>query len=359
MMTIRDVAKKAQVSVMTVSRMMNDPEKVSTKTIQKIRQTMDQLGYHPNYIARSLVRKKTNTIGIVMPDIKNTFFNNWFRCIEDYARSFNYNLLLCNTDENSEYEMNQIHLLLSQRVDGIIIVPHNQTSVVYLKKSRVPFVLVDRVFAERGTDCITTDHYAGAFAATEYLISLGHKHIGILKGPGVLYPDVERYRGFCDSMKKHHLKSELSHIRNCEFQEGKSYDAVMEMLRSEDPPTALFSFNSLMTIGAINAMNALMLSIPQDLSIVSFDEIPGQIIFRPKITYVFQPIEELEESLRKLFSRRSNILPARGPTGFTSSLSWLLVNPAGRYHDASLGDNDGNRSGRADLLMKYQGALFH
>jgi LacI family transcriptional regulator len=293
MMTIHDVAKKAKVSVMTVSRMMNDPEKVSAKTIQKIQRTMDQLGYHPNYIARSLVRKKTNTLGIVMPDIKNTFFNSWFRSVEDYARSFNYNLLLCNTDENSEYEMNHIHLLLSQRVDGIIIVPHTQTSVLYLKKSRIPFVLVDRVFSDIEADCITTDHYAGAFAATEYLIKLGHRHIGILKGPGILYPDVERYRGFCDSMKKHNLKIDISHIRNCEFQEGKSYEAVSEMLKSEEPPTALFSFNSLMTIGAINAMHALKRSIPKDLSIVSFDEIPGQIIFRPKITYVFQPIEEL------------------------------------------------------------------
>jgi LacI family transcriptional regulator len=300
MMTIRDVAKKAKVSVMTVSRMMNDPEKVSTKTIQRIRHTMEHLGYHPNYIARSLVRKKTNTLGIIMPDIKNTFFNSWFRWVEDYARSFNYNLLLCNTDENPEYEMNHIHLLLSQRVDGIIIVPRTQSCVSYLKKSRIPFVLVDRVFSDMKADYITTDHYAGAFEATEYLIKLGHRRIGILKGPGILYPDVERFRGFSDSMKKHKLKIDLSSIRNCDFQEDKSYNAVIEMLKSENPPSELFSFNSLMTIGAINAMNALKLSIPKNLSVVSFDEIPGQLIFRPKVTYVLQPIEELGRNATKI-----------------------------------------------------------
>jgi len=300
MMTIRDVAKKAKVSVMTVSRMMNDPEKVSTKTIQKIRHTMEQLGYHPNYIARSLVRKKTNTVGIVMPDIKNTFFNSWFRWVEDYARSFHYNLLLCNTDDNAEYEMNQIHLLLSRRVDGIIIVPRTASSILYLKKSRIPFVLVDRVFSDIKADYITTDHYAGARDATDYLIKLGHRHIGILKGPGILYPDIERFRGFSDCMKKHKLKIDLSSIRNCDFQEEKSFLAVTEMLKSENPPTALFSFNSLMTIGAINAMNALKLSIPKNLSIVSFDEIPGQLIFRPKITYILQPIEELGRNATKI-----------------------------------------------------------
>ena len=310
MLTIRDVAKKANVSVMTVSRMMNDPEKVSPKTTQKIRQIMNQLGYHPSHIARSLVKKKTNTLGIVMPDIKNTFFNSWFRWVEDYARSFDYNLLLCNTDENAEYEINQIRLLLSQRVDGIIIVPHAQVSVSYLKKSRIPFVLVDRVIADSGADSITTDHYTGAYEATEYLIKLGHTHIGVLKGPGTLYPDVERYRGFCDSMKNHKLKIDVSLLKNCEFQEGNAFEAVIELLKSENPPTAIFSFNSLMTIGAINAMNELKLSIPDDLSIVGFDEIPGQSFFRPKITYVLQPIEELGRNATKIILEKIEY-PAR------------------------------------------------
>ena len=104
MLTIRDIAKKAKVSVMTVSRVMNDPDKVSTKTFQEICRTMEQLGYQPSHIARSLVRKKTNTLGIVMPNIKNTFFNSWFRSVEEYARSFNYTLLLGDTEEAIKHE---------------------------------------------------------------------------------------------------------------------------------------------------------------------------------------------------------------------------------------------------------------
>jgi LacI family transcriptional regulator len=300
MPTILDVAKKAKVSVMTVSRMMNNPGKVSTKTIRNIYQTMDQLGYQPSHIARSLVRKKTNTLGIVMPDIKNTFFNSWFRGVEEYARSFNYTLLLCNTDENVEHEMNHVRLLHSHRVDGIMIVAHSHDSVAYLKKSKMPFILVDRVYPEVESDFVTTDHYSGAFDAVEYLVSLGHKKIGVLKGPGILYPDVERYRGFSDVMKKHRLKNSQLYVRNCEFQESLAFDAVAELLENEDRPTAIFSFNSLMTIGAVKAIQSKKLSMPDRISLIGYDEIPGQTIFKPTMTYVLQPIEELGRNATKI-----------------------------------------------------------
>jgi LacI family transcriptional regulator len=300
MPTIRHVAKKARVSVMTVSRAMNSPGKVSAKTAQKIYQTMDQLGYQPSHIARSLVTKKTNTLGIVMPDIKNTFFNSWFRGVEDYARSFNYTLLLCNTDENVEHEMNHVHLLHSHRVDGIMIVAHSQDSVSYLKKSKMPFILVDRVYPEVESDFVTTDHYTGAFEAVEYLVSLGHKKICVLKGPGILYPDVERYRGFSDVMKKHGLKNARLYTRNCEFQEIHAFEAVREMMANDDRPTAIFSFNSLMTIGAIKAIQSMGLSVPDQISLLGYDEIPGQSIFKPSVTYVLQPIEELGVSATKI-----------------------------------------------------------
>jgi LacI family transcriptional regulator len=300
MPTIHDVAKKAKVSVMTVSRVMNNPEKVSPKTIQRIHRVMERLGYQPSHIARSLVRKKTNTLGIVMPDIKNTFFNSWFRWVEEYARTFNYTLLLCNTDESIEHEMNHVRLLQAQRVDGIMIVAHAHESVLYLKRSKMPFVLVDRVYPEVEADYITTDHYSGAFDATEYLIKLGHRNIGILKGPGILFPDVERYRGFCDAMKKHRIKISPFFIRNCEFQETRSHETVIELLGSENRPTALFSFNSLMTIGAIKAIHSMNFSIPKDISLVGFDEIPGHGIFTPSVTYVLQPIEELGRNATKI-----------------------------------------------------------
>ncbi|MGA9119189.1 MAG: LacI family DNA-binding transcriptional regulator [Bacteroidota bacterium] len=293
MATIHDVARKARVSVMTVSRTLNSPSKVSAKTRTTIHEVMEQLGYEPNLIARSLVRRRTNTLGIIMPDIKNTFFNSWFRAVEEVARSVRYNLLLCNTDEDAWHELQAVRLMLGQRVDGIIIVPHARESVLHLRRSRRPFILVDRVFNDVDTDSVSTDHYGGAYAATAHLTGLGHRSIAVLRGPGVLYPDVERYRGFSDAMKQERIPVLQQLVCNCEFQEGMAFEATKQLLLMEPRPTAVFSFNSLMTVGVLKAMRTLNLSIPDDLSVVTYDEIPGHSVFTPSITYVQQPVEAL------------------------------------------------------------------
>jgi len=304
MSTIHDVARKARVSVMTVSRTLNAPAKVSAKTRKTIHRVMDQLGYEPNQIARSLVRKKSSTLGIIMPDIKNTFFNSWFRAVEHAARLLHYNLILCNTDENPELEISNVRLMLGQRVDGIILIPHSRESALRIRRSQLPFILVDRVFDDLASDCVSTDHYAGAFAATDYLIGLGHTRIAVLRGPGVLYPDVERYRGFRDAMERKEIPIHSQHVCNCEFQEALAFETTTRLLMSHQRPTALFSFNSLMTIGAIKAIRTLGLSIPDGVSIVTYDEIPGHAVFSPRMTFVQQPIESLGQEAARIIIER-------------------------------------------------------
>ncbi len=300
MSTIHDVARKARVSVMTISRVLNKPEVVSPKTIEKVRKVMDDLGYEPSHVARSLVKRKTNTIGVMMPDIKNTFFNSWFRYVEDYAGRFGYTTLLCSTDEKADSEMKYVRFFQAHRVDGILMVPHAEDSARYLIRSKTNFVLVDRMYPDIDVDSVVTDHYEGAVKLTEYLIGKGHRKIGVLKGPGALFPDVERYRGFCHAMEKNKIAISLKFIHNCEFQEVQAFEAVKRMLEEDSRPTALFSFNSLMTIGAIKAIKAMKLRIPDDISLVCFDEIPGYEIFDPKITHVLQPIEDLGRAATKL-----------------------------------------------------------
>lgn len=307
MATIHDVAKRARVSVMTVSRVLNNPDKVSDKTIEKVRQVMEEFGYQPSQVARSLVKRHTNTIGIVMPDIKNTFFNSWFRSVEEYARRFGYTTLLCNTDEDAEDEMKLVRRFLSHRVDGILIVPHSEEAVRYLMKAKVNTVLVDRVYDGIDIDFVATDHYEGAVRLTEYLISNGHRRIGVLRGPGVLFPDRERYRGFCDAMKDGNVEIVEGYIHNCEFREANAFEAVAKLLNERERPTAIFSFNSLMTIGAIKAINSAGLKIPDDISLVGYDEIPGNDIFTPGITHILQPIERLgRDATEILISRIEN-----------------------------------------------------
>lgn len=304
MATIFDVAEKAKVSVITVSRLLNNPKIVSERTAKKITAAMEELHYQPSQIARSLVKKRTNTIGVIMSDIKNTFFNNWFRIIEDYASNHGFNLVLCNTDEDPAREMKYIKLLQSQRVDGIIIVPGSEKSVDYLIKSRIHFILVDRVLRPHKANYVSTDHYAGAFEATEYLIGLGHEKIAVLKGPGVLYPDTERYAGFEDAMVKHRKKIDEDLVINCEFNELKGYEATIKILGQNKKPSAIFSFNSKMMNGSIRAVQNLGMSIPEDISLICFDEITGYDIFKPKITCITQPIKTLgEDSIIFLIER--------------------------------------------------------
>ena len=300
MATIHDVARRAKVSVMTVSRVLNKPEKVSAKTIKKVKRVMEELGYQPSQVARSLVKRRTNTIGIVMPDIKNTFFNSWFRSVEEYARRFGYTTLLCNTDEDPEDEMKLVRTFLAHRVDGILIVPHSEASVKYLMKAKVNTVLVDRVYDGIDIDFVATDHYEGAVGLTEYLIANGHRKIAILRGPGMLFPDIERYRGFSDAMKKNRIGISPRYVYNCEFMEERAFETVTRLLKDLDPPTVIFSFNSLMTIGAIKAIASLGLKIPGDISLVAYDEIPGSEIFIPGITHVQQPVEELGRNATKI-----------------------------------------------------------
>ncbi|MFH1194840.1 MAG: LacI family DNA-binding transcriptional regulator [bacterium] len=307
MATIFDIAEKAKVSVMTVSRVMNNPDIVSEKTISKVHQVMDEFGYQPSQIARSLVKKRTNTIGVIMPDIKNTFFNSLFRIFEEYAISHHYNLLLCNTDEKSDDELRYIKLFQSQRVDGILIAPSSKKSVEYLQKSGMNFIAVDRNFEEMKTDIITTDHFSGAFEATEYLIKLGHKKIAVLKGPGSLIPDIERYSGFENAMVKNNLPIKNEFIFDCCFDESKAFNEVKEALARNNKPTVIFAFNSLMLTGAIKAVQEAGLKIPEDISLICFDEIAGYDIFQPRITCVIQPINKIgDEAIKFLIEKIKN-----------------------------------------------------
>jgi LacI family transcriptional regulator len=268
---------------------------------------MEELNYQPSQIARSLVKKRTNTIGVIMSDIKNTFFNSWFRIVEDYASKHGFNLLLCNTDESPAREMKYVKLLQSQRVDGLIIIPCSDKSVDYLLKSSMNFILVDRILRPQETSYVTTDHYLGAFEAAEHLIKLGHKKIAVLKGGGVLIPDIERYSGFKDAMKKYNIDIDEKFICNCEFDEIKGYNATLKLLEMNPGPTAIFAFNSKMMIGTIKAIQKLNLKIPDDISLICFDQIPGYEIFQPWIACVIQPVKSLgEKAIAALIDKIKN-----------------------------------------------------
>lgn len=293
MATIDDVAKRAKVSVVTVSRLLNHPEVVNAKSATKIHKAMEELHFQPSQIARSLVKRRTNTLGVIMPDVKNPFFNKWFRSLEEHATVHKFSLLLCNTDDNAEEEMHYVKLMQAQRVDGVVIVPYSKKSVEYLIGSGQKFVLVDRIYRDLKVNFVTTDHFQGGYQATQYLIKLGHTRIGILRGAGYIFPDVERYAGFEKAMKENGIPIDQELIINCDLDEAKAYERTKEVLSRRKKPTAVFSFNGLMSSGFIQAVQEMGLSIPQDVSLLSFDEIQGYGIFRPRVTHINQPIRSL------------------------------------------------------------------
>ncbi|HLP15989.1 MAG TPA: LacI family DNA-binding transcriptional regulator [Bacteroidota bacterium] len=304
MVTIFDVADKAGVSVVTVSRLLNNPKIVSPRTAAKIHKVIDQLNFQPSQVARSLVSRRTNTIGVIMPDIKNPFFNSWFRFVEVFANMHNLNVVLCNTEEDTDKELKYVKLLHSQRVDGVIIAPHSAESVRYLMTVNMQFIQFDRIFQDIESDIVKTDHYQGAFEAVEYLIRLGHKRIGLLRGPGILHADIQRSAAYVDALRKHHLRYDTSLVVNGEFNEDRGCTAARSLLTMKNPPTAIFSIGSLLTTGVIKAVQQLHLAIPKDISLIGFDEIPGQEIYQPEITHVEQPVEELARTVLQALIRR-------------------------------------------------------
>jgi LacI family transcriptional regulator len=290
--TIKDIAKHAGVSIMTVSRYFNYPEKVTEKTRKRITKAIEILNYRPNEIARSMITRKTYTLGVVVPDIRNPFFSAIFHEIEKYVKPFRYNLLLCNTQEDGDEELRYLKILLSRSVDGIIIAPVSVKAVDFLNSNNVPFVLVDRKFDEFETDYIGCDHYNGMLDAVNFLIGKGHRNIAIIHGPNHLYPFAQRSNAFLDAMTAAGLLQFLKFSPTVEITTTDSaYEKAIEILSHSDRPTALIASNNIIGIGALKAIKYLDFIIPRDISFLVFDRITHYDMISPKICCVVQPVE--------------------------------------------------------------------
>ncbi len=290
--TINDLANRSGVSVMTISRYFNQPWKVSVRTKKKIEIAIERLNYYPNELARSLITKKTFTIGVIFPDIRNPFFNTMYHEIDQFVKPRKYNLLLCNTQESEEEELRALRTLLSRAVDGIIIAPVTSSAIDFLQQQKTPFVLVDRDFEGIEADYIGCDHYNGMCTATQHLINLGHRDIALIAGPLNLYPYAMRVNGFKDTLMKNAIpfRDECIHyVGITGLQEA--YEATVQLLREQGRPTAIIASNNNTGSGVLKAVYASGLTVPGDVSVIVFDKISGYDIISPKISCIVQPIE--------------------------------------------------------------------
>jgi len=289
--TIKDVAARAKVSSATVSHVINGTRKVAPATIQRVQQAMKELDYHPNAVAQSLRTQKTNVIGAVVSDITNPFFATLIRGAEDAAIEAGYSLIVCNSDESLEKEDRYVRLLKRRQIDGLIISPvgDGSHSVVHeLPKWKVPFVFVDRRVEDIEADAVLSDNVDGAYKATRHLIERGHRRIGLILGIKGATTTEERLAGYRKALDEAGIPftEELVTYGGYRIEGGQR--AAERFLSLSETPTAIFSTNNLMTIGVLQELFRSQVAIPEQMAVVSFDDLNLGELFQPPLTSITQ-----------------------------------------------------------------------
>ena len=295
MIKMRDVAEHAGVSVSTVSHVINETRHVSTDTRQRVLGAMNALNYQPNRLARSLRVKKTQTIGMIVPDSSNPFFSEIARHIEDYCFEQGYSVILCNSDGDLDKELFYANVLVEKQVDGILFVAVglSEDNILSLNAQHIPTMLVDRHIPKLALDSVLVNNRKGGWLATEHLIERGHQRIGCITGFSGLTPSSERVMGYHQALEERGLSIDESLIVQGDFHFKSGYDRTQQLLDLKKPPTALFCGNDLMAIGAMRAAVERGLNIPDDIAFVGFDDIPIAQFMNPPLTSVTQPLKKL------------------------------------------------------------------
>ncbi len=301
MSTISDVAKRAGVSTMTVSRVVNGTGYASAETRARVESAIDQLGYVPNALARQLRFKRTKTIALVVSDISNPFFTTIARGAEDVAARHGFSVMYCNTDESAKEEEQYLLMLVERQVDGVLLVPARSSGASFrlLQAHDVPVVVMDRRVAARNVDSVLCDSEAGAHALTRHLIELGHRRIAVLTGRRNISTSVDRVLGCRRALAEAGLTLDDDLVRYGGFNFGKLNQAdghrMAEAVLAADgePPTAIFAANNFIAFGVIRALREAGLRVPEDMSVVAFDDLPEDWVSEPFLTVAAQPAYEI------------------------------------------------------------------
>jgi LacI family transcriptional regulator/LacI family repressor for deo operon, udp, cdd, tsx, nupC, and nupG len=316
MASLQDVARRAKVSIATVSRVLNQSDKVVPETRAVVEQALRESGYRPSRVARRLRMNngRAHLVGLIIPDIQNPFFAEIARGVEDAAYAAQYALLLCNSDENPEKERFYLDVMRDESVDGIVLPPFDETdaAVIEMVKTGLPVVCVDRALTKVTTDLVEVDNYRGAFEGVTHLIAKGHRNIGLIEGRIQVSTSRERRRGYVDALAAAGLPLRKDLIRGGDFKQESGRVLAGELLDLKKPPTALFVCNNLMTVGALAAARQRGLRVPKEIALVGFDDLPWAEALDPPLTVVRQPAYEVGKQAMELLLKRI-IEPARPP----------------------------------------------
>ncbi len=315
MATIVDIAREAGVSPSTVSHVINNTRFVSEAVTQRVHDAMAALNYQPNAIARSLRTRETKIIGLVVSDITNPFFPSLIRTIEDSVFREGYSIMLCDTDERQDLEETHLRLLVGRRVDGLIVAPSSGGSeyLSALIQSDTPVVLLDRYVPGLSADVVQSDNVGGAFDAVSYLVGLGHRNIGILAGRLEVSTGADRLKGYLEALEHNGIERDDNYVRVANFRRDEAEMRTAELLSLDLPPTAIFACNNVMAAGALSAIRRNGRRVPDDISLISFDDSEWAALMNPSLTVVAQGIDELGQRAADLLLRRISRGPVRNP----------------------------------------------
>lgn len=306
MTTIRDVAKRAEVSAITVSRVINDFAQVSDHTRQKVQKAIIELNYVPNDLGKQLRGAKTMTLALVLTDITNSFWTSVARGVEDVAQSNGYSTILCNTDESAEKEDHYLTMLLKRRIDGFLLVPSSSSTqaIRRIREQNVPVVVIDRTVNGEEVDVVRADSSEGSYQLTKHLLDLNHRRILMLSGPATVSTALERISGYRRAFAEANIPVDESLILHGDFTQAGGYTMGQAVLKMIPRPTALFAANNFIAIGAIHALQAHGVRVPEEMSIVTVDDISPSEIVKPFWTLVAQPAAEIGQRAAELLLSR-------------------------------------------------------
>lgn len=297
--TLKDIARATGLSTTTVSLVLNGkPHRISKEKCRLIKETAKKMDYHPNRLAVGLIKHETKTVGLILPDITNVFFSEMAKGLEDVLQEHGYHLLLCNSNDRHERELSAIRMMNNQMVDGLIIVMSSETvgekekkTFAALKSMKRPVVLIDCFNESGGFSTISIDNFKASYIAVEYLVSLGHRRIACICGPLGLKTNDDRLRGYTAALADSGIPFEKALIYQGDFRYQSGYDAIPVLLPKK--PTAVLCLNDMMAYGAMNALTNQGIRVPEDVSVMGFDDIFFSQITSVPLTVIRQPAYDM------------------------------------------------------------------
>jgi DNA-binding LacI/PurR family transcriptional regulator len=306
--TMRQIAERAQVSIGTVSHVINETAAVRPKLRERVLEAIRSMGYQPSALAQGLRKNRTNMLGMVIPDITNPFFPSVVRGVEDVAYKRAFRVILCNADNDPAKEASYVRELRSYHIAGLLIIPASSADIAgHLRAytlSSVPVVCLDRVPERWKGDAVLVANAEGAYLATRYLIKMGHKRLAVITGPLELTNSAERLKGFTRALNESGLPIEPEFVQEARFDTDSAYQVALRLLRMLPRPTAIFACNDLMAFGVLQAAREVNLRCPEDLSIAGFDSLEFTQFTDPSLTSVYQPGYQLGATAARILLER-------------------------------------------------------